>query len=44
MMANLFHRRVSPQEIKNMGFSDLLFWNNIHNVLVNEVSTPTENI
>ena len=35
-MGNLFYRQVPPSEIKNMTISEMQYWNEWHNVLVEE--------
>lgn len=32
-MGNLFYRNVSPSEIKDMGYSELKYWNEWHDIM-----------
>lgn len=34
MMGNLFYRGVQPSEIKAMGYSEMKFWNDFHDLMV----------
>ena len=33
MMGNLFYRRVQPSEIKQMDYSELIYWNEWHEII-----------
>ena len=36
MMGNLFYRKVPPSEIKAMGYSELKYWNEWHELIAKE--------
>lgn len=36
MMGNLFYRRVAPSEIKSMGYKEMKYWNDWHELMAKE--------
>jgi hypothetical protein len=42
MIANLFYRRVQPSEVRQMDFTELKYWNEIHELMASEERKPPE--
>ncbi len=43
-MGNLFYRQVNPSEIKKMTISEMKYWNDWHEVLIEEKTRQNKEI